>query len=294
MLNTADTLAPFGRGTLALCALSCFRKERDDGSRPGEPHGLIAPFARRNYYREAVFRLQSIVKEIRRLTGAAKREFRIFCNSRYPEKPMAARSGLGFYGANSLVIAPGLGSLFVIAGLFVPYPWPSDPPLEGDPGPGGHCGTCRACIEACPTAAITAPGEIDTRRCIQALSTDLTVLPSPVKEVWLNRLYGCQVCQDVCPFNRSLAIETATTRGELGPSIPLRGILEAESEALRRGFRGTVLGQAWIPKEAIRRNALLAAGSRKDPALKDLVGLHRSSGIPAVADGAEWAYERIP
>jgi epoxyqueuosine reductase len=300
MLSTAGRFAPpspcetFGQGTVVLCALSCYRREPEDASRPGEPHGLIAPFARRNYYREAVSRLQIIVKEIRHRTGLAKGDCRIFCNSRYPEKLLAARCGLGFYGSNSLVIAPELGSLFIIAGLFVPFRWPSDPPLEGDPAPGGHCGTCRACIQACPTGAIIGLGEIDPQRCMQALSTELAVLPSSVKEAWHKRLYGCQVCQDVCPFNRRLSIETATSRGELGPSIPLRGILEADGETLRRAFRGTVLGQSWIPPEAIRRNALLAAGNCKDPSLKDLVGRHRRSGLSGVADSAEWACRMIP
>ena len=188
---------------------------------------------------------------------------------------------------------PELGSLFIIAGLYVPFRWPSDPPLAGDPRPGGHCGSCRSCIQACPTGAIIAPGKIDTRRCIQALSTDLKVLSTAIKVVWHYRLYGCQVCQDVCPFNRQLTVETATRRGELGPSIPLRRILEKDEDTLQRYFRGTVLGQSWIPVEAIRRNALLAAGSRGDSSLKALVQQHRGSMLPGIADSADWAYQKI-
>jgi len=284
---------PFPSGTFVLCGLSCHRREIADGSRPGDPHGLIAPFARRNYYREAVLRLKILVREIGAQTGVTRSQCRIFCNSRLPEKRLAARAGLGFYGRNSLIIAPELGSLFVIAGVFVPLVWEPDPPLEGDPGPGGHCGTCRACIEACPTGAVSEAGRIDPLRCIQALSTDPAVLADDIKEKWGARLYGCQTCQDVCFFNRELEVETETCLGELGPSLPLRRILEQSSEGLRASLKASVLDRKWIPAAAIQRNAVLAAGSRRDRAVQPLVERYRRHALPGLSDAAEWALRRF-
>ena len=201
--------------------------------------------------------------------------------------------GLGFYGRNSLIIAPELGSLFIIAGVFVPLAWEPDPPLEGNPEPGGHCGTCRACIEACPTGAISEAGRIDPRRCIQALSTDPAVLADEIKDEWGARLYGCQTCQEVCPYNRELGVETETHLGELGPSLPLRRILAGTGGELAAFLKASVLDRKWIPAEAIRRNALLAAGHRSDRAVQPMVEAYRGHPLPGLADAAEWALERF-
>lgn len=292
ILNTRNAEIPFPEGSILLCALSCYRDEPDDASTPGDPHGLIAPFARRNYYREAVSRLQEVVKRISR-KGLARREARIFSNSRFPEKILAARSGLGFYGRNSLIVSPGMGSLFVIAGLYLPVSWPSDPPLPGDPGPGGHCGACRACIDACPVGAISESGAVDRSLCLQALSTECRSFSPPVEELWQYRLYGCQICQDVCPFNKNPSVETATGRGELGPSLSLKEILVRSPQELKIFFKGTVLDRSWIPPEAIQRNAVLAAGNRGNPVLLPLILRYKKDRLPWLRDAAEWSEQKI-
>ncbi len=317
ILNTKDaedTLPvgshPFPAGSLVLCALSCYTEEVDDQSKPGDPHGLIAPFARRNYYRECVVRLQTVLKEISKKTGLKKTESRIFCNSQLPEKRLAARAGLGFYGKNSLIIAPGgdasvgsgsqtsfgsqtnLGSAFVIAGLFLPFEWQSDSPLSENASPGDFCGSCRACIEACPVGALSEKGELDRETCLQSLSTSKKIFPHALNEVWGTRLYGCQICQTVCPFNRKLTITCRSQRGELGPSLPLRAFLEPSVEQLRLSLKGSTLGQSWIPVEALKRNALVAAGNRQDPTLLPYIRPYLQSAVPFIQDAASWACER--
>ena len=153
-------ITALGRGTFLLTALSCYRQEQDDASTPEDPHALVAPFARRNYYGEAVSRLKSVVRTICRDQGLSKQRIRIFCNSRLPEKSLALLSGLGSFGKNSLILIPGMGSLFVIAGLFLPVSGIDDNGgRSGSPPPTGVgvsfdlCGSCRACQEACPTGA---------------------------------------------------------------------------------------------------------------------------------------------
>ena len=292
ILNSRDADNLFPTGSVILSALSCHRNETSDNGRPGEPHGIIAPFARRNYYLEAASRLRNVCREMRHLTGWAKQDLRIFCNSRQPEKSMASLCGLGFYGKNSLIIHPELGSRFIIAGLFVPSDLPSDRPLETRETLGRNCGECRRCLDACPVQAIPAPGRIDASRCIQALSTQPVVLPEDIKTAWRNRVYGCETCQSVCPFNRCLSHITVTERGNIGASVPLKEILNRNPVQLRTFFRGTVLDRSWIPAESILRNAVLAGGHRKDPSVRPLI--ERFSGHPRryLADAAAWSLDR--
>ena len=293
ILNTSDCGYPFPAGSLLLCALSCYRDEADDQSVVGEPHGLIAPFARRNTYAESVRRLKDVLDNIRQKTGLKRRDARIFCNSRIPEKELANRAGLGFYGRNSLIIAPGLGSCFVISGIYLPFDYASDPRLSEDSAPGACCKSCRACIEACPVGAVSGNGTIDRTQCLQSLSTQLVPFPDRLKELWQFRIYGCQSCQSVCPFNRDLSMTTGLETGVIGPSLPLQEILSRKPDELRRYFKGTVLDQNWVPMEAIQRNALIAAGNREDPVMLPLLARYRNSGLRDFRDAAHWAMQVI-
>ncbi|MBN1836604.1 MAG: iron-sulfur protein [Spirochaetales bacterium] len=303
ILRSHPEVAALGEGTYLLAALSCFRREPEDRSTPAEPHGLIAPFARRNYYREAVLRLRPVTRRLGSAAGVAPRELRIFCNSPLPEKPLAVASGLGAYGKNALVLIPGLGSLFVIAGIFAPLELSGTEPAERGPGGGlevgGMCGSCTACQDACPVGALSEPGQLDQARCLQAWAGTYGELPAELVDAWGFRLYGCQVCQEVCPHNRSLREQTETVLGELGPSLPLRRVLEPDPEELAGQLRRTALGMSWISKRALQRNALLAAGHRARAgfsvggALLRLVEAHGGSGDPVLAGAAAWALKRI-
>ncbi len=297
-LRGSPQIAALGRGLFLLAALSCYRDEPDDPSEPGEPCALIAPFARRNYYREAILRLKkSLAVLVPDARGRSGTRVRAFSNSGLPEKPLAAACGLGFLGSNSLVIAPGVGSAFVIAGLFLPDDLGfrgevSDRPLERGLEAGGLCGSCRACLEACPVGAIVSPGRVDRTRCLQALATRLEAWPPGVREAWGCRLYGCQACQDACPFNRNLSVQTRTELGATGAGVRLSRLLGLEEQGIRAMFRGTALGMSWIPPEALVRNALLAAAHRGDRAVLGLVKRHLNHRAPAVREAARWAVER--
>ncbi len=286
---------PGESGDLELvCALSCWRREPDDLSAPGDPHALIAPFARRHYYREAVRRLGRLADRLAERAGPLREAFHPFSNSRRPEKRLAVAAGLGFYGRNGLVISPGLGSLFVIAGIRLPGRSPPATPLPEWGTPGAMCGDCRACREACPTGALETPGRPDLSRCLQAWAARAGELPDAVREAWGTRLYGCQACQEVCPWNRGLRLESECTLGEVGPSLPLRVLLGGEGEEARRALlRGTAMGLGWVAPEALLRNALLAAGRRGDPAVRPQVERWRRHPSPALAAAAGRALERL-
>jgi epoxyqueuosine reductase len=287
-------IASLGEGTYLMTALSCYQEEAADLSEPGDPHGLIAPFARRNYYGEAVARLTAVVRFLCKTYGFGKRALRIFCNSPLPEKALAVLSGLGSYGKNTLILIPGLGSQFVIAGLFVPATVVGAAgPIPATDLPFPLCGECRACQDACPVDALEVAGRLDESRCLQALCTEPLPFSESRRRAWAFRFYGCQSCQDVCPYNGALDTGTAgttvTQRGELGPSLSLKRLLCLSPQQLKEHLRGSALARSWIPPRTLLRNALIAAGNYRDPALLGLVARYCSNPDPLLAGAAAWA-----
>ncbi|MDR2194778.1 MAG: 4Fe-4S binding protein [Treponema sp.] len=217
----------------------------------------IAPFARRNYYKEAVKRLQNLSRSFRQVCGGAygtrRSEYRVFCNSPIPEKPLAHACGLGGTGRNSLIITPEAGSLVIIAAMTLPFPLESDPPEPFT------CGTCGLCAEACPTHAIRRDGGIDRTLCIQWYASGYgDSVPRSVAEAWGQRLYGCAACQDACPHNKKPIRGAATVEGILPAYTDARIMLAMTDGEIRLFFKGTALGLSWLTPEHIRRNALLA------------------------------------
>ena len=229
---------------------------------------------------------------LRRLTarldvelGIPRKSVRIFCNSRLPEKPLCVAAGLAWQGNNGLCITSGLGSLFVIAGAVIPAS------LSGfaDPTPSPtHCGSCRRCIEACPTRAIRSPGIVDRSLCLQGLAASADALPPDVMEKWGARLYGCQVCQSVCPHNSGPLEEAPAADGEVGPSVSLRWFLSQDAPSLQRLFHGTTMGLSWISKEALLRNAIVAAGNSRYGGLRESVEPFVGNASPALNAAARW------
>ncbi|TFG60304.1 MAG: epoxyqueuosine reductase, partial [Spirochaetales bacterium] len=265
-------------GTMLLAALAYDASPPHDLSKARDPHALLAPFARAHYYREAVNRLESVLKGPLTGQGRSSKTIRFFSNSRLPEKLYAQEAGLGFAGKNSLIINPRAGSQFILAGCIIPgeplfYPPESAGPWlinPREPGP-VLCSTCGACEKACPSRAINGKGyprsSYDRTRCLQYYAARLEILPARIMDSWGYILYGCHKCQEVCPYNKEAppAPESAdSVTGYLGPSLPVRRILEAGNDELRLFFKGTALGFSWIEPLVLKRNALLAAGSRRE------------------------------
>jgi epoxyqueuosine reductase len=289
------------RSSLLVCCLSYRRDEPDDRSLPGDPHALVAPFARAHYYRAAADMLRTFAARAETELGIDRRAARIFTNSRIPEKPLLVAAGLGAMGKNGLCIVPGLGSLFVIAGIVLPVPTESVLRSPAVPVP-EPCGTCTRCLRACPVGALVAPGILDPRRCLQARATSLEPFDRATLAAWGARLYGCQDCQSCCPHNARLgaageraapASVAAPARGELGPSISVRALLSMDAAERKTLFHGTAMGMSWIPDAALVRNALVAAGSRGDPAVTAVVKRYVDAGEPAVRSAARWALRRL-
>ncbi len=209
------------------------------------------------------------------------------------ERDLAVRAGMGFVGKNTCVIAPGVGSYFVLGELFTDLPLVAD-----DAGDGGHCGRCTTCIDRCPTAALT-EHTLDSRRCISYLTIELTgPIPRELRPLVGTWVYGCDICQDVCPYNETAA--AATRDGALAPrtqlaALELPRLITIGSAQHRKLVRRTALRRAH--REQLVRNACVAAGNVTDPAAKPalvtalLTALDSTS--PLVRGHAAWALGRL-
>jgi epoxyqueuosine reductase len=259
----ARILSPFepAAKSLLVCALP-YGNRHDAFPPPKEAaYGVIAPFARFNYYREAVKRLKNLSRLTRARYGGEKRDYRIFCNSRLPEKPLAAASGLGSPGRNGLIISPEAGSLFVIAAMTLPVPLEADQPIAGSPEDFPLCAGCGSkppCAAACPTGAALGNGLIDRAKCIQWYASGhgaANGIPEPVLAAWGNRLYGCSDCQDACVHNARPIQGVETSEGRLPAFVDTQRLLALSDAEIKDMFRGTAMGLSWLGPEAIRRNA---------------------------------------
>jgi epoxyqueuosine reductase len=205
------------------------------------------------------------------------------------EREFAVLAGLGWIGKNTLLLNQRLGSWFLLAALVTDVELAYDEPSTAD-----HCGTCTACLDACPTGAFVDAYVLDARRCLSYTTIEQRTLPgAEIRERQNDWLFGCDVCQDVCPWNRRAPATDEPAYApdaEMNP-IELAPLFELDDEAFRRRFRHTPL---WRPKRrGILRNAALVLGHQRfAPATPALVrGLNDEE--PLVRAASAWALGRI-
>jgi epoxyqueuosine reductase len=280
----ASTKLTQARSIISAC--NCYlTDEKNDLSEPGDPHGLIARYTWRNHYKGLRKKLKKLTRYIRDQTNAQCREY---SNGPIAEKPGAVRSGLGFYGKHSIVINETYGSWIVLGEIITDLELESDDPLDID------CGDCTKCIDACPTRAIIAPYIIDRRLCIQELTNWLGVLPDNIADVWGKRLYGCTVCQDVCPMNSKVkAHGPRSDPGYVGPSISLTSILDMEENEYREKYKNNQITARWINFRALKRNALICLGNIGDRKFLDILERFKRSNDEIYVPTAQWAIKKI-
>src|SRR5689334_10305933 len=167
-----------------------------------EPAGPVARYARGADYHDVMeSRLRELHRRLERDAGRAVLGKPYVDTGPLLERDLARRAGLGWFGKNTNLINPQRGSFFLLGALVVDLELATDAPFEAD-----RCGTCTRCIEACPTQAITAPRELDARRCISYLTIELREeIPVEFHEAIGELLYGCDICQEVCPWNQRFA-----------------------------------------------------------------------------------------
>jgi epoxyqueuosine reductase len=195
------------------------------------------------------------------------------------ERDFARRAGLGWIGKNTMLINKHRGSYFFLGALLLDLELSPDAPHSGF-----HCGTCTACLDACPTDAFAAPGLLDARKCISYLTIELRdSMPEHLRPGVGNWLFGCDVCQEVCPWNRK-----DSSQPEAVDPIEILGLSESD---FRRKYGGTALERT--RRRGLVRNAAIVLGNIGDesalPALRNVV----NDDDAIVRDAAQWAIRQI-
>jgi len=279
-------------GTLRVIAarLDYLPAARDMAAVLADPaRGFVSRYTLgRDYHKVLRNRLQRLASRIAEATGPFG--YRVFVDSApVLEKPLAEKAGLGWIGKHTNLIARDAGSWFFLGEIYTDLPLPADTPATA------HCGRCRACIDVCPTQAIVAPFRLDARRCIAYLTIELEgPIPEALRPAIGNRIYGCDDCQLVCPWNRFARL---TREADFLPRHGLDGaaLVElmgwSEAEFLRR-TEGSAIRRLGHPRWLRNVAVALGNGPPGDPARQALQ--HEAAHPSAlVREHVQWALRRL-
>ncbi len=247
--------------------------------------GVVSVYAQGKDYHDLVKRR---LKRLGRwLLDQAGGEIKVFVDTApVMEKPLGQAAGLGWQGKHTNLLARDLGSWFFLGAIFTTLDLPKDAPEVS------HCGTCTACLDACPTAAFPAPYQLDARRCISYLTIEHKgPVDEALRALMGNRIYGCDDCLAVCPWNKF-----AAAARDIGyqPKVGLPELAELavlDDAAFRARFAGSPIKR--IGRNRMVRNVLYAIGNSGLPGLRDVAERLVDDPDPAVADAALWAVNRL-
>ncbi|MCB1671888.1 MAG: tRNA epoxyqueuosine(34) reductase QueG [Pseudomonadales bacterium] len=251
-------------------------------------NAYIARYARgRDYHKLIRKRLQSLAARIEAAVGQFG--YRAFVDSApVLERALAEKAGLGWIGKNTMLINRSAGSWFFLGELFTDLPLPTDAPASG------HCGSCRACLDICPTGAFVAPNQLDARRCISYLTIELkTSIPEALRPLIGNRIFGCDDCQLICPWNK---FTSRTREADFSPrhsldDIQLLELFEWTEEQFLSRTEGSAIRRTgylgWL------RNLAVALGNATSD-IRIIAALERKAEHPSelVREHVAWALQR--
>ena len=273
-------LLPGARSVVAV-ALS-YKPAPDDASSPG-----VASYARGADYHDVLRERLAMLAVCLRETAGPETASRVAVDtSAVLERDLAARAGLGWIGKNTNLLAPELGSLFFIGIVLTTAELAFDEALPD------RCGTCTACLDACPTRAFPAPYVLDARRCISYLTIEHRGdMDDALRESVGEWLFGCDICQDVCPWNAKAVPTREPALRAAGPLGPIAELLALTPPAFRARFHGSAMTRA--KRAGLLRNAAIVLGNRRDPAAVPALRLALGDPAPEVRSAAAWAMERF-
>lgn len=257
-----------------------------------EQRAAIARYAWGDDYHDALRdRLRALVKTLADAAGPGFEAFSCVDNGPIQERVFAEQAGLGWIGKNTCVINPKLGSWVFLAEIL------TNAPLETDQPAVDQCGTCTKCIDACPTAAL-APYSLDATRCLSYLTIEIRdAVDESLRPAIREQIFGCDICQDVCPWNRRAATsDDPAWQPRTGLAFPdLVELCRWPDEEWRARLKGSAMRRAGLRR--IRRSLAYAAASlppeQAGPAL-DALAAHPSAADRIVADAIAWARREVP
>ncbi len=289
-------VAPWAR-SVVVCAINYntahpYSTQTNDASR-----GWISRYAwsREDYHESVLRRLKQVEDELRRQLDSTANLHLRSCVDTGPliERVYAKYAGIGWIGKNTCIINQQLGSWLFLGVILTSLDVTENELTPDLPAP-DRCGTCTRCITACPTQAIVAPGELDARLCISYLTIEKRrEIPDELRAGMGRHVFGCDICQDVCPWNRKAPVTSAAEfeprEGLVNPALDwLAGM---QPEEFRAVFRGSPVRRAKL--SGLRRNAVIAMGNSGDrkflPTLKKLC----EDSDPVVAEHARWALGQL-
>jgi epoxyqueuosine reductase len=253
------------------------------------PCGLLARYAQHADYHDVLAgRLKALTEFVNSLGGAETKSLWYVDTGPLLERDLAQRAGLGFAGKHTNLISRSLGNWFFISEIITTLE------VEADEAERNRCGSCTRCIDACPTNAITGPFQLDARRCISYLTIELKgSIPEEFRPAIGNRIYGCDVCLEICPWNRFAkegAIMKEHERADLDQPA-LVELLELDDADFKARFAGTPMLRT--KRRGVLRNVCVALGNIGDerclPALEKATMDHE----PLIAEHARWALAEI-
>jgi epoxyqueuosine reductase len=250
-------------------------------------HAAISVYAQGADYHDVIKgKLKAIAGDFARRAGA---DVKVFVDTApVMEKPLAQAAGLGWQGKHTNLVSRDFGSWLFLGAIF------TTATLNPDLAEADHCGSCRQCLDICPTRAFPAPYRLDARRCISYLTIEHRgQIPLEFRRPIGNRVYGCDDCLAVCPWNKFAqnAQEARFSAVEAANNPPLAELLQLDDAAFRARFKGSPIKR--IGRDRFVRNVLVAAGNSQNPSLlKEVIGLLADSSA-LVRGMAVWAARRL-
>ncbi|MGQ0641235.1 MAG: tRNA epoxyqueuosine(34) reductase QueG [Gemmatimonadaceae bacterium] len=253
-----------------------------------QPSGAIARYARGDDYHDVMLAKLRMLEQWLRHDAGDDVWLRSYVDTGpFLERDLARQAGLGWFGKNTTLIHPKLGSFLLLGTLFTGLDLDPDAPFETE-----HCGTCRRCLDACPTDAFVRPHELDARRCISYLTIELRgEIPRELRAAMGSLVFGCDICQDVCPWNEKFskpAADAALLPRNENRDPDLAELLSLGEEEFRARFRHSAVRRA--KRRGLARNAAVALGNRRNA--RDVPALARALATdvdPEVRRHAAWA-----
>ncbi|MDE2059953.1 MAG: tRNA epoxyqueuosine(34) reductase QueG [candidate division NC10 bacterium] len=283
-----DTWLPWARSVVAV-AINYYTPFPRETDHTDVPKGWISRYAwGDDYHTMMESRLATLLDRIRHAVGEEVQGKVYVDTGPVLEREVAGLAGIGWIGKNTLLISPKHGSYFFLGELFLSLDLPPDQPIKN------RCGSCDLCLKACPTDAFVGPYRLDARRCISYLTIELKgSIPTEIRSLIGNHVFGCDICQEVCPYNVNIGASVEPTfhprEGLHAPElIPL---LALDDDQFRSRFKGSPIKRS--KRRGFLRNVAVALGNldaeTSVPALATLL----SDPEPLVRGHAAWALGRI-